>query len=206
MKPEIFSFSPEQTEKLERYLALLNKWQKTINLVSPKTLENAWQRHILDSAQLIPLIDTLHPSGPLKILDMGSGAGFPGLVLASLRSNWNISLIESDTRKCAFLQNVSRETSTPVTIINQRIEQLSPDQNPDIITARALASLTDLCAYTLPYFESNPTLTGFFLKGQQVESEISDCQKQFDFSYDLSPSQTDLEARIIKIGNVQRRT
>ena len=110
--------TPEQTDRLRLYVDLLKKWQKTINLVGKNTLEDAWDRHILDSAQL-----SAHIPQHATLLDIGSGAGFPGLVLAILRPDISVTLVESDTRKCVFMQTVARETHCGnVTVLNDRVE------------------------------------------------------------------------------------
>ncbi len=184
--------SRETEAKLRHYVALLEKWQKAINLVSPKTIPQAWERHILDSLQLAPFI-------PEKktVFDFGSGAGFPGLALAIARPDLKISLFESDSRKCSFLQAVSRETQTPVTIVNHRIETLPIAEPPDMITARALAALKDLLGLSLPYAQLNSKLILLFLKGGQAGQEINDAKAFYDFSHDLFPSETDPEGQIM---------
>ena len=129
--------SRETLSRLRRYDALLRRWQKAINLVSADSLTDAWRRHFWDSAQLLPLI----PAGTRSLLDVGSGAGFPGLVLAILGVE-GVTLVESDGRKCAFLREVARETGTRVTILADRLERLADRiQPPDIITARAVVIL-----------------------------------------------------------------
>ena len=131
---------------LATYKSLLLKWAKVINLVSPATLPDVDTRHFQDSLQLIPLL----PPHTKTLFDLGSGAGFPGLVIALERPDIAVHLFESDTKKCAFLSTVSRETHIPVVIHNQRIESVDkiPDVVPDVISARALASLDTLLAMT----------------------------------------------------------
>ena len=144
--------SRETISKLEVYLAQLVKWQRAINLVSPKTLPDAWNRHFVDSAQILPLI----PKHAKKIADLGCGAGFPGLVLAILDPTLDMHLVESDDKKCQFLKHVSRETNCELSVYNKRIESCINDIQPDLITARALASLDKLLSYTKGCFEENP--------------------------------------------------
>ena len=129
---------------LEKYIELLKKWQKAVNLISLNTLPDIWNRHILDSAQLYLLI----PDKKITLVDMGSGAGFPALVLAILNKNNNgpiqqMFLIESDMKKTLFLKEVIRELKLPVQVLNKRIENVSGIQ-ADVLTARALSSLSDL--------------------------------------------------------------
>jgi len=128
MSPEsfcrAFPVSRETLDRLRRYGALLEKWQKRINLVAAGTVPDLWRRHMLDSAQLMVPIAALNKEKPM-ILDLGSGAGFPGLVLAMLDAG-EVHLVESDQRKCAFLREVARETETALTIHESRIEDLAP--------------------------------------------------------------------------------
>ena len=132
---ELLNVSRETLFKFEAYLTLLEKWQRRINLVANSTMANVWQRHILDSAQLIKF----YPANTKKILDVGSGAGFPGLVLA-IMGDVTVDLVESDQRKAVFLSTVIRELGLPAKVHNQRIETM-PNLRPDVITARALASV-----------------------------------------------------------------
>ena len=187
--------SSDKREKLEHYVALLKKWQKSINLVSTATLDDVWQRHILDSAQLSSYI----PENAC-IMDMGSGAGFPGLVLAIIRSDLKVTLIESDGRKCAFLRTVSRETSTATNIVNQRIESISPDDyRCDVITARALAPLKDLLDYTLSFHKNNKNIFCLFLKGENAEKELEEAQKIHNLMVETFPGQAGNGGTILKI-------
>jgi 16S rRNA (guanine527-N7)-methyltransferase len=146
---------------LRHYQALLVKWQEKINLVSPTTIQDSWKRHFEDSLQLLPLV----PEGAKTLYDLGCGAGFPGLVLAMARPDLAVTLVESDAKKCAFLTAVSRETGVQVTIQNSRIEAATATlPPPDIITARALASLEKLFDLAHPWLASNPVL--IFPKGK----------------------------------------
>jgi 16S rRNA (guanine527-N7)-methyltransferase len=203
---EVFKVSREITEKLEIYAALLRQWQKTINLVAPSTLDDVWHRHFADSAQLI----TFAPPGEGRWLDVGSGAGFPGMVLAILRSEISparSTLIESDTRKAAFLAEVGRKTGVAVDILPTRIEITSTRVKVDevqCVTARALAPLPRLLGLVLPYY-SERTI-GMFLKGREVAAEIEEARKSWDFSVDLKPSLTDPEGRVALIGELRAKT
>lgn len=190
--------SRETISRLETYLAQLVKWQRAINLVSPNTLPDAWNRHFVDSAQLLPLI----PKHVKKIADLGCGAGFPGLVLAILNPDLDIHLVESDDKKCQFLKHVSRETNCAVTVYNARIESCINDIKPDLITARALAPLDKLLSYCKVCFEENPSLEFLFLKGERAEEEIKEARKSYKFDCQLYPSETDENARIIHLSNV----
>lgn len=188
--------SRETIEKLNTYQALLIKWQKAINLVSPNSIPEAETRHFLDSAQLLPLL----PSKPFKLVDMGCGAGFPGLVLAMLRPDIDVHLVESDQRKCIFMQNVSRETNTPVTVHNQRIEETKIDQ-VDIVSARALSALDTLLSYA-SRFSPNEMI---FLKGEKYKKEIKEAEQNWGFEYETHKSLTDTKGAICHITNLIKK-
>ncbi|MBS0271334.1 MAG: 16S rRNA (guanine(527)-N(7))-methyltransferase RsmG [Proteobacteria bacterium] len=188
-------------EKLKIYQALLEKWQKKINLVAPSTTPHLWERHFKDSLQLISHLPQVHSS----LLDLGSGAGFPGLVLAiSQCHNLSVTLIESDVKKCLFLENVSRETNIPVVVINERIENLEGKLKGDIITARGLAPLSLLINYALPLMK--PESFCLFLKGKEYESEINEAKKKWEFELEIFESLTDSRARILKLTHPKRIT
>ncbi len=188
--------SRETLEKFQAYEALLRKWQVAINLVGPNTLDDIWGRHFMDSAQLFPLL----PKDGKALVDMGAGAGFPGLVLA-IMGILNVHLIESDQRKATFLREVARSVSVPVTVHAKRVEDVVVDQSVGIVTARALASLDallDLGKKWLIY-----GATGFFLKGKTAIEEIEAAQKKHSFEYEIKESQTDPDARIVKVFHVK---
>ena len=155
--PELRAIEPE----LEIYDSLLLKWQAKINLVGPSTLDQVWWRHFADSAQLLAFAPEARTWA-----DLGSGGGFPGLVLALLlksTGNAEVTLVESDSRKAAFLREVSRETSAPATVVNQRMERLDIAR-PDIVTSRALAPVARLSGAIRPWLDSGTT--GLFLAGE----------------------------------------
>lgn len=180
---------------LVAHAALLEKWQARINLVGPATLGEMWQRHFLDSAQLRDHI----PDGVTTLADLGSGAGFPGLVLAMLRPDIAVQLLESDQRKCAFLATVAREAGVAVKIHNRRIEQL-PHLGADLITARALAPLERLLALAVPHLA--PGGQCLFLKGQNIDVELTEATKCWKFEAETWPSQTDPQARILRLSQI----
>lgn len=207
MKPleistDIAPVSRETLEKLRHYHALLLKWQEKINLISPNTVPDAWNRHFIDSVQLVPLL----PEGAKTLYDLGSGAGFAGLVLAILRPDIAVTLIESDAKKCAFLGTVSRETGVAVTIRNERIEAAVRSlAAPDVVTARALAALPDLFSYAAPWAESNADLRLVLPKGGQAHAEIA-AAKTAGWAFDCAeiPSKTEPAARILSVTNLCR--
>jgi 16S rRNA (guanine527-N7)-methyltransferase len=203
MPPDPFADVPRETlDRLRQYEALLAKWQKAINLVGPATIPESWDRHFADSAQL----STLIPDGAKTLYDLGSGAGFPGLVLAMLRPDLAITLMESDQKKCAFLATVSHETKTPVKILTQRIEQAAESLPvPDVVTARALASLPDLLHYIKPWVKmrTGSPLVGIFPKGAQAQAEIEAARINAQFDQQEIPSLTDRAARILVLSNIR---
>ena len=150
-------------EKLEAYEALLRKWQKAINLVGPNTLDDISERHFFDSAQMFRYI----PDVDVRLADLGSGAGFPGLVLAMLGVK-DVHLVESDIRKATFLREVSRETGTPVTVHDIRIEDCKIE-NVDVVTARALSPLTDLLGHASRLTTPGHAFYCLFAKGGNRE-------------------------------------
>lgn len=195
------SVSRETQDKLDVYHGLLLKWQKAINLVSPSTLSAAKQRHFLDSLQILPLI-----SDDTKVLyDIGSGAGFPGLVVAVSRSDIDIHLIESDERKGQFLRTVSRETETPITVHTERIEQTDLPA-PDVVTARALADLSLLFGFCEGWTLKNSALEMVFMKGRSFEAEIDAARAIYDFDVERQPSITGEGAVILKVTNLIKKT
>ena len=156
---------PDERRRLTCYVDLLRHWQRRINLVGPATLPDLWRRHILDSAQLLPLL----PEPCRCLVDLGSGAGFPGLVLAMLGVP-EVHLIERDQRKAVFLREVSRETRTPVTVHDRAIEILDRF-SADAVTARALAPLARLLPLAARF--AGPETVCLFPKGRGVEKELT---------------------------------
>lgn len=194
-----FDVSRETLERFDAYAALLADWQTRMNLVGPSTLTTIWERHFTDSAQILALAG----SGK-SWLDIGAGAGFPGLVIALLDPGATLTLVESIAKKCRFLDAVTTELGlgSRVTIENRRIETL-PRAKFDIITARALAALDQLFDWGLPYAGSG---TRWVLpKGARVDGELSIASKRFAFDYNLVPSRTDAAARIVVASGVKRR-
>jgi 16S rRNA (guanine527-N7)-methyltransferase len=201
-----FGVSRETLERLETYEALLKQWQRTINLVASSTLSDIWHRHFADSAQLLDLA----PPGAERWLDLGSGAGFPGLVLAILlaeRGHGRVTLIESDTRKAAFLAEIARRVGVAVDIRGTRIEKSATQAKlgpVDVVTARALAPLPRLLELSAPYF-SGPTM-GLFLKGREVEAEVEAARQLWDFEPELRQSLTAISGRIVVIRALKAKT
>lgn len=190
---------PETEKNLELYLELLKKWQRSINLVSPQTMDKAWDRHFLDSMQLFDYV----PRETKTWVDFGSGAGFPGLVMAIMCPSIDVHLVESDQKKCSFLKAVSRETKCRITTHNHRIESLELPFKPDIISARALASLETLCEYSLPYCHDDTIL--FFMKGETLDDEIDKAQSLYSFHSTIHQSSTSASGKILELHSLKTR-
>jgi 16S rRNA (guanine527-N7)-methyltransferase len=189
-----FPVSRETAERLHAYAGLLIKWQARINLVGPATIPDLWRRHMLDSAQLLPLL----PTGP--VLDLGSGAGFPGMVLAILRDD-PVHLVEADARKCAFLREVARVTEANAVIHNCRIESLSP-LPVSAVTARALAPVASLL--TLAEGFLRPSTECLFLKGERLEDELTAAAKDWKMTVERIRSLSDPHGIILRVKEVKR--
>ena len=181
----------ETQEKLDCYVQMLIKWQARINLISSKTLPEIWHRHILDSAQLVSYL----PKTPSVILDMGSGAGLPGVILAILTRH-QLHLVESDSRKIAFMRTALRETGTSAILHEQRMEAVLA-LRPDIITARALAPLSQLI--TLASAQHHEKIEYLFLKGREAKQELTALPACPKMEAECLPSMTDSQASIIRL-------
>ena len=219
-----FGVSRETIERLKTYDSVLRTWQRTINLVAPSTLDEVWHRHFADSAQLLELALAAREAGPApdsasespqkgekRWLDLGSGGGFPGLVLAILLAERDpavrVTLVESDSRKAAFLGEVARKTGVAVEIRAERSEKYATQdksQIREVITARALAPLPKLLGLVLPYF--SPRTVALFPKGREVDSEIGEAQRMFGFDAELAPSMTDPDGRVVIVRNLAVKT
>ena len=193
---ERLDVSRETLERLKRYVELLLKWQRAINLIGPNTAQNIWCRHILDSGQLMAHLPTT--SGP--VVDIGSGAGLPGMVLAIMGVT-DVHLIDSDSRKCAFLHEASRVTGTAVQIHNSRVEtaEIAPAA---IVTARAVAPLKRLIELTQSVSKQNTVF--FFFKGKDVKNELTEIKKNWNMSLDVIPSYSSTEGVILRMESLTR--
>ncbi|HSE75979.1 MAG TPA: 16S rRNA (guanine(527)-N(7))-methyltransferase RsmG [Dongiaceae bacterium] len=227
--------SRETLQRLEIYAALLVKWQARINLVGPATLPDLWRRHFLDSAQLLPLLDenplpraggglgrgrslsstqsveatTLTPTLPQlggggTLVDLGSGAGFPGLVLA-IMTDWQVHLIDSDQRKCAFLRQVALDCGVldRVAIHAKRIEQVTGIA-ADVVTARACAPLDALLKLSAPLVSE--TGKCLFLKGAQVEEELTRARRHWTMRLDKRASISDPAGVVLIVAEPRRKS
>lgn len=194
-----FDVPRETLGQFDRFADLLLEWQLRINLVGPSTLPLLWDRHFTDSAQLLAI-----GGADKKWLDIGAGAGFPGLVIALLDTRARFTLVESIAKKCLFLDAVvdALGLGDRVTIENRRIEAL-PAERFDIITARALAALAQLFDWGAPF--AGPETEWLLPKGARVTDELELAKRRFSFDYRLIPSQTNDAARIVVARGVKRR-
>lgn len=200
LTPEAFGaetgVSRETLDRLRRYAALLERWNRSVNLVAAASLTDLWRRHFLDSAQLMPLLPAVPVNRDRTLVDLGSGAGFPGLVLAILGAG-QTHLVESDRRKIAFLREAARETGTPVVLHADRIEALAPFA-ADAVTARALAPLPQLLAWAAPFLtRAGPGARGLFPKGRRVQEELTKLDETWKMRIESVPSRTEHGAKII---------
>ena len=197
--------SRETETRLVAYVELLMKWQRKINLVSNNTLSQVWSRHILDSAQIFPFL----PDGKAKIMDIGSGAGLPGMIIAIMRagifgeSAEPVTMVESDQRKCAFLATAARECDVKVRIENKRLETLPP-QYPDVITARALASVEKLLHWTEN--QHHDGLKCVFLKGAKLDEELTCLSEYSNIRSERMPSLTSDDGVVLTLEGFQNQS
>jgi 16S rRNA (guanine527-N7)-methyltransferase len=187
--------SRETLDRLVAYADLLKRWQGTINLIGRSSLDELWRRHMLDSAQLLPLAPNAR-----CWLDLGSGAGFPGLVLAILGAP-EVHLVESNARKCAFLREAARIAGAEVTVHRARIETLTP-WPADAVVARGLAPLRRLLELGAPFCETDSVC--LFPKGQDVENELTEATKYWNMKVERLPSVSDPAGTILRLTEVSR--
>lgn len=196
------SVSRETFESLEAFEAMFRTWAKRINLVANSTLDDLWNRHILDSAQLAPLAPNA-----LRWLDLGSGGGFPGLVLAFLlkeRPGGQIDLIESNRKKAGFLQAAIGQFSLPASVHARRIdEEIKGLGQPEVVTARALAPLSELLGLTFPWLSKGAT--GLLHKGRDYGREIQESSLLWQYDLVEHRSKVDADSVILEIANLKRR-
>jgi len=195
---KLLSVPRETMVHFETYAALLDKWQRSINLVSDSTLQDKWLRHFYDSAQLMEYIEV--SDEPQKILDLGSGAGFPGLVVSLLGAG-EVHLIESVGKKCSFMKQVIQQTGMNATVHNERIERMEPFA-VDLITARACADLEKLLDLTSPFMTEKTKC--LFLKGGKADGEIAAARKKWSFDVKKSVSKSEESGMILSLSHIKR--
>lgn len=193
---------PRETfDRLLEFDRVLMDWSERHNLIARSTIKDRWERHFFDSAQLVPLL----PETVKTLVDLGSGAGFPGLVLAAMLAprGTQVTLIESTQKKCAFLREAGAAMGLEnFKVVPERIESVGLGFKPDIITARALARLEKLLGYGAGIQGKNTRY--FLLKGQDVEVELTEAAKSWHMEVVKHPSRTDPRAAILEIGNLAR--
>lgn len=193
--------SRETLAALQQYEELVRRWTPAINLVSKATLPDLWDRHIVDSAQIFALC----PFSATSWADLGSGGGFPGVVIAilakQLKPDLRVTLVESDLRKATFLRQAAQTLALPVTVRSSRIEVLDP-LNAEVISARALAPLADLLAYADRHLAAGGVAV--FPKGARYAEELAEAQKTWAFDVDAQQSLSDADAAILVIRNIHR--
>ena len=191
--------SRETLDRLQAFADLLAERQKVQNLVSSNSLEDLWRRHMLDSGQLVDLL----PGGAEVLVDIGSGAGFPGMVLAIVPGIPAV-LVESNSRKAQFLRDVATQIGASVTVINARIEDAggeSVEKPVDILIARALAPLSKLCEMA----DSLAARTCLFMKGARWQEELTEARKRWKIDVETIESRTSPDSRILRITRLKRR-
>lgn len=197
---ERFNVSRESFDRLQILAKLILEWQKQINLISAATIPELWKRHILDSVQLLSLI----PPGVTAIADLGSGAGFPGLVLAAAQSA-TIHMYEANTKKAAFLSEALRQMKCAGVVHRERLEPLqAPQKMPivQLVTARAFAPLPLLLSLAEPFMRHGAE--GLFHKGQDVDRELNETAKVWTIRYSKFPSVTDSQSVILSVKELAR--
>jgi 16S rRNA (guanine527-N7)-methyltransferase len=185
---------------LDLYLELLTEWNGRMNLVGPSALASFWLRHAYDSAQLL----TLAPSAKIWA-DLGSGAGLPGVVLAILlkdRPGAEVHLVESLQKRCRFLAEVANQLGLPVTVHTRRAEEMRPPSGLEVVTARACAPLPRLLTYAYPYLAAGAV--GLFLKGRDVEHELTEARRAWQFDSLIHTSLSDPSGRVLQLQKVTR--
>lgn len=199
MTPEAFreatGVSRETLTRLEAYAELLIAWNKRINLIGPNTVPDLWQRHLRDSAQLLPLL----PQDTRVLVDLGSGAGLPGLILAIMGVP-EVHLIEADSRKAAFLREAARITGTAVTIHAHRIEKV-PAIEADVITARAFAPLSALIGHGIKF--ATERTVWLLLKGKTVAAELTEAREEWILEHTSRQSLTDPSGSVLRLEKVR---
>jgi 16S rRNA (guanine527-N7)-methyltransferase len=188
--------SRETLERLTVYLELLRRWQPAINLVGPATLADPWRRHFLDGGQLAARV----PAKAASLVDLGSGAGFPGMVLAILGVG-GVALIESDRRKAQFLREVARETGASVRVHAERIERL-PGWPVDVITTRALAPLPRLLTLAERFLTADSV--GLFLKGRSGAHELTEARLSWHMEAQVFPSLSEATGMVLQLRGIRR--
>lgn len=198
--PDWLNVSRETSEALLTLEQLVRKWTSAVNLISKASVTEIWERHILDSAQIWPLLKHT----PALWVDLGSGGGFPALVLAVIARDHSpktkFTLVESDARKAAFLMQAIRTLNLNGQVIVKRIESVDA-LGADVVSARALGSLDLLLGFAHRHIK--PSGRAFFPKGSTFQQELSAAHKRWKFNCHTHISRTDPQAAILEVDGIE---
>ena len=205
----MFDVSRETVVRLDRFVALLLTWQHRTNLISPSTVSSLWTRHVADSLQLLQLAPMSPHMKPAVWLDLGSGGGFPGIVIACALAEFPgacVHMVESNLKKAAFLREAVRESNAPGIVHAARIETLAPALGTaaDYVTARALAPLSDLLTMVAPFLKKGAK--ALLPKGQDLDIELTMATKHWNIGSEIVPSKTSKSGRILIVQELSKRT
>jgi len=188
--------SRETFEKLDAYAALLREESRRQNLISTSTLDHLWERHILDSAQLV----RFEPHRRASWVDIGSGAGLPGIVIACLVVG-PVTMVEPRRLRAEFLHRVCESLGLSATVLLGRSERAGGKY--DVITARAVANLAKLLEISAHL--STTKTTWVLPKGRSAEHELAEAQQAWQGAFHVERSVTDSESRIVVVTGVRSR-
>ena len=191
-----FDVSRETSERLDTIILTLDAWRKRSNLIGPREWPQIWSRHVADSYQILP-----HISETANCVDLGSGAGFPGLVISAARPKGHVTMMESVGKKCAFLRAAIDAAGLNASVYQGRIEA-APQSDADIVTARAFAPLPKLLEYAWPWMKNGAM--GVFLKGERWNEELTDARQSWNFAYEAIPSRTGGSGVILIVRELER--
>ena len=191
-----FDVSRETSERLDTIILTLDAWRKRSNLIGPREWPQIWSRHVADSYQILP-----HISETANCVDLGSGAGFPGLVISAARPKGHVTMMESVGKKCAFLRAAIDAAGLNASVYQGRIEA-APPSDADIVTARAFAPLPKLLEYAWPWMKNGAM--GVFLKGERWNEELTDARQSWNFAYEAIPSRTGGSGVILIVRELKR--
>lgn len=186
-----------QSEQIKLYCDLLIKWNSKINLIGRATVSDLMERHVLDCLQLTEYL----PNKNLKIADLGTGAGLPGLILA-IEGYSKMTLIESDQKKCVFLREARRVLGLDVEILCERVEDIK-DKKFDIIVSRAMASLDVLLMLSEPFLNNDSKC--LFMKGMSYQDEIQLAEQNWNFDFNVYTSKTGCGGVVLEVQNIGRK-
>ncbi|MEC7656336.1 MAG: 16S rRNA (guanine(527)-N(7))-methyltransferase RsmG [Pseudomonadota bacterium] len=191
-----FDVSRETSERLDTVILTLDAWRRRSNLIGPREWPQIWSRHVADSYQILP-----HIPETARCVDLGSGAGFPGLVISAARPKGHVTMMESVGKKCAFLRAAIEAAGLNASVYQGRIEA-APPSDADIVTARAFAPLPKLLEYAWPWMKNGAM--GVFLKGERWNEELTDARQSWNFAYEAIPSRTGGSGVILIVRELKR--